>query len=656
MKNEYKTEAHSEELEFIFKQDSGRFEEEMNRNSVILKDLRAYCRLAKKKISSVFAKKVVNNFTNILYLTLDCPPYTKKSSRLDSPLEYIDKIRRQYPENDIKVIIPIINLSHEEIKSSKISVEINEVPRVLEKTSIKFNLFVQNRIVEVSLYKFPKNQENVQVYGLCSSAFSCCKDISEIARLHYLAPFLKAVRVAVRKLEPDIVHSENIPFFLGEEFDRSFPHSIKVLQTVKDFTQIEMTKTEAFWALINLADKSAMKKLCRDKVIKKLVANLFNLHNAKRFSQMNECLRFIYKNYYKFRKYIDKGEDIEENIIFNKLNTRVLQIFPNLGCGDDLHYNSYLYTLKRVNYWTVVSETYYNEVFNNPNISGKMYPQIIKFKDKSDYVSYGLNIDKYGLNAPKELYYPFDAENFRDYRGKNKTAILKEFSADRIKTNFVDPTLFADEEAAIIGSLDSFYDSPLLFAYANADIFANGIDILFNTILKLFELHKTFQVIICIPGGLRVGFIKSWIEFLEKNKYIQGKWVFIDSRVNLSKFYASSDMTLIPRRANLSSPEHYLAMRYGCVPVAARSGILNDTISDIFDDISNGCGLKTKKGLLTEEDNNELFLAPVMKALNIYQHNPSSWNLLVKNCLLREFEWNFEILEKYNRIYKEILK
>ena len=155
---------------------------------------------------------------------------------------------------------------------------------------------------------------------------------------------------------------------------------------------------------------------------------------------------------------------------------------------------------------------------------------------------------------------------------------------------------------------------------------------------------------------MKVNFIKSWLDFLQKNKYLDGKWVFIDSSINFSKFYAASDMTLIPRRANLNTPEHFAAMRYGCVPVVSRSGILNDTVADIFEDMTNGCGFKTKKALLTEEDNNELFLTPVLKALNIYQQNPSSWNLLVKNCLLKNCSWSFEILEKYNRIYRTILK
>ncbi len=565
--------------------------------------------------------KECQKFTGILYLTLGA-----------LPCDYINEMRKQYPENDICVLIPMFKIDD-------------------AKPIMRFDYFSQNRTVEAAVYKFPKNGDNIQVYGLFSSAFASCKNISDIAKLHYLAPFMKAARIAIKKLGTvDIVHCENIPFFLGEEFEKKFPSNIKVLQVIKDFTQIEMTKSEPFWTAINLAGKAEMKSICRDKVIKKLIAMLFKLHNTKHFYQMRECLKYIYNNYYKFRKYIDKGEDIEENVIFTKLNARILELFP------ELNYNAYLHTLKRSNYWITTSETYYNEVFNRPKISGEMYPVIVNTKDKSDFVSYGMVTEKYGFSVPDEVYQKFDVENFRELRGKNKTAILKEFSFERIKTNFVDPTLFNNEEVTIMGSLDGFFDSPLLFAHTNSEIFANGVDILFNTILKLFELHKNIQVIICIKDGLKVRFIKSWIEFLQKNKYFDGKWVFIDGAVNLSKFFASSDMTLIPRRANLNTPEHFIAMHYGCVPVVSRSGILNDTISDIFDDMTNGCGLKTKQGLMTEDDNNILFLSAVMKALSIYQNNPSSWNLLVKNCLVKDFSWNFNIIEKYNRIYKEILK
>ena len=134
-----------------------------------------------------------------------------------------------------------------------------------------------------------------------------------------------------------------------------------------------------------------------------------------------------------------------------------------------------------------------------------------------------------------------------------------------------------------------------------------------------------------------------------------GKWVFIDGEINLPKFLSASDMILLPKRTNSTGIEHFIAMNYGCVPIASRSGILNDTIPDIFDDIADGCGFKTKTSLLVDEDVNELFLTPVMKAINLYQNNPNSWNLLIKNCLNKDFNWNFEILEKYNQIYQELI-
>ena len=67
-----------------------------------------YFRLFRKKFSSVIREKMQKNFTNIMYLSLDCPPFTPNSQRLDSPLEYISEMRNQYPDNDIRLIIPII--------------------------------------------------------------------------------------------------------------------------------------------------------------------------------------------------------------------------------------------------------------------------------------------------------------------------------------------------------------------------------------------------------------------------------------------------------------------------------------------------------------------------------------------------------------------
>lgn len=659
--NLYSTASHNEDLDFIFDQDTEDIDTAIfHDNRDLMHDLKMYFRLFRKKMSSVVREKMQKNFTNIMYITLDCPPFTPNSLREDSPIEYIMEMGKQYPDNDIRVLIPIINVEEDFRPYKKLTMEIEGKLRVLEKTSISFDFFLQNKLQTAIVYKFPKNKSNVQVYGIYSPQFSHLKNITEFSRIQYLAPFVKSSRIALKKFSKedfivDIVHCENIPFYLGAEFEKHLYSRIKVLQIIKDFTQIDIAKSEAFWAAINLADKFSMKKICRDKIIKKCIANLFNLHNTKKFYQMKDCLSFIYKNYYKFRKYIDKGEDIDENIIFNRLNTRILQIFPQISYGEVLYFNPMMYSLKKSDFWATTSKTYYKEIFENPKLSGNMFKQLEKTKEKSGYLSIGCNLQKYPKENTREVYECFNADNFRDLRSKNKTALIKEFSTDRIKTNFVDPTLFKGSEVKITGSLDSFYEAPLFFANPSTEIFANGVDILFNTILKLFELHKNIQVIICIKDGTKVNFINTWLDFLSQNKYLNGRWVFIDGEINLPKFLSASDMILLPRRANLATSEHFIAMNYGCVPIASRSGILNDTIPDIFDDISGGCGFKTKTGLLTDEDTNEIFLTPVLKALNMYQNNPNSWNLLIKNCITHDSNWNFKILEKYNRIYKDLV-
>ena len=49
----------------------------------------------------------------------------------------------------------------------------------LEKTSITFNFFLQNRIQTATVYKFPKNKSNIQVYGIYSPIFSKLKTNSK---------------------------------------------------------------------------------------------------------------------------------------------------------------------------------------------------------------------------------------------------------------------------------------------------------------------------------------------------------------------------------------------------------------------------------------------------------------------------------------------
>ena len=126
------------------------------------------------------------------------------------------------------------------------------------------------------------------------------------------------------------------------------------------------------------------------------------------------------------------SDEIDENIIFNRLNARVLQIFPQIAYEEELYFHTMIYTLKKCDYWVTTSKTYYNEIMENPKLSGKMYKHIIKTKNKSGYVYYGKEMKDFPLEGRK-VYESFNSENFREQRNKNKAALLKEFNINRIE-------------------------------------------------------------------------------------------------------------------------------------------------------------------------------------------------------------------------------
>ena len=95
----------------------------------------------KSCLNSFNKEKKQKNFVNITYLTLDCPLYTPNSVREDSPLDYIVEMQKQYPQNDIRILLPIINLDEDFKIEKKITLDIDGKLRMLEKTSISFEFF-----------------------------------------------------------------------------------------------------------------------------------------------------------------------------------------------------------------------------------------------------------------------------------------------------------------------------------------------------------------------------------------------------------------------------------------------------------------------------------------------------------------------------------
>ena len=68
-------------------------------------------RFLKKQVRKYINNKTNKKFVNIVYLTADCPKYIPKCNKLDSPINYITEMRKQYPETNFCLLIPLIGVN-----------------------------------------------------------------------------------------------------------------------------------------------------------------------------------------------------------------------------------------------------------------------------------------------------------------------------------------------------------------------------------------------------------------------------------------------------------------------------------------------------------------------------------------------------------------
>ena len=313
-------------------------------NSVSFKhELHTQYRLLRKKLSAYLRCRLKKPFINVLYITVE-----------DVPAEYILSLQKQYPDKIIEVLI-----LHTPERSNKANL------------IDKFEYQMKNNSFTCELYEYPLTEDNIKIYGISTDGFENLEQPSEIYQFKYLAHFSKCVRLAARKIKADIIHSENIPFYLGSEFC-SENYSAKVFQTFHHYPMF--ANTEPFWAAINLADKKVLKRIINDKIIRKNLAALFGIRTPKGKSQTERCLDCFYKNFEDFRNNVDKDELVNENILIKRLNDRIIKMFPPAFPDNAEFFDIIYYSVNRSGYYGFYSSTDdVPEWITNKNILRKGY-------------------------------------------------------------------------------------------------------------------------------------------------------------------------------------------------------------------------------------------------------------------------------------------
>ena len=576
-------------------------------SSDFMREFKVYYRIIRKNISR-YIKQILNkNFYNILYITPD-----------KLPNEYIIAIRKQYPDKIFKVLVP----------------HFGDTPKHA-KEIFSFEYFSRNKKHVAYCYKHLSVDDNIEIYSVYSDEFSLIKNHADIYQIEYMQAFVKCCRFCVKKLKPEIIHVENIPYFLGVELNGRQAINSKNPKVFQVFHDLNIyTNLEPFWAVINIADKKSFNRLINDKNIKKNLAALFGLKCFKHSSKISDCINYLYENFENYRKSFPENTESNENILLSRLNQRTVELFPKLLNNKSNLYNPIVSSAKFANAWGT------NTLLESDKLADI---------DKDKY--YYLN-RKCMVNFKDKIHVQFDKENFRKFRSKNKEFIIKEFSERSIETGFTDTRLFLDTDVKISGYIDSFYKGVLIFIPVNRFMKEEDIKLVLSSVLNVFKARKNIQIIINVGSDVESNYLNSFKEFIESQQILSGKWLMLEGNINLSQILASTDIILLTNGYSIGLEDLiYMALNYGCIPVVENRGVCGNIVTDIFDDMTLGTGFK--KAGMNEKQTDE-FEQTLLKAIEFYTKTSSSWNSIVKNAINNNYSWNFDLLQQYNDIYENL--
>ena len=114
-----------------------------------------------------------------------------------------------------------------------------------------------------------------------------------------------------------------------------------------------------------------------------------------------------------------------------------------------------------------------------------------------------------------------------------------------------------------------------------------------------------------------------------------------------ARMYAGADIYLMPSKSEPCGLSQMNAMRYGTVPVVHATGGLKDTVPPCDEDGQGGLGFTF------QSYNADDFFAAIIRALNLYNHQPENFRALQRTEMQQDFSWNVpaaRYMEIFNRM------
>jgi starch synthase len=261
-----------------------------------------------------------------------------------------------------------------------------------------------------------------------------------------------------------------------------------------------------------------------------------------------------------------------------------------------------------------VSGTYAREIQTSE--FGQGLDGVLRRKGRDLYgIVNGINYHEFNPGSDPRIFAPYDGSR-PEGKKENKNALQRELGLPL-------------SEGPLLGVVSRLVDQ-------------KGLDILFEAAPEMLE--RPVQFVLLGTGDRH--YEEAFAGLAEAHRDRAAAVIGFNGAL-AQKIYAGSDIFLMPSRFEPCGLGQLIAMRYGSVPVARRTGGLVDTVMDY--DVATGTGT----GFLFEDYSAEALLGAIDRALSLYR-DPGAWRRLVRQAMERDFSWNTSAA-LYTELYIEAL-
>ena len=226
----------------------------------------------------------------------------------------------------------------------------------------------------------------------------------------------------------------------------------------------------------------------------------------------------------------------------------------------------------------------------------------------------GIDYDDFNPETDSMIVQPYNAQNFRKEKVKNKLALQRELGLEE------------DGGKMMIGVVSRLTDQKGfdLIQYVMEDLCSDNI-----------------QLVVLGTGEERYENMFRHYDWKYHNK-VSAQIYYSEPMSH--KIYAAADAFLMPSLFEPCGLSQLMALRYGTLPIVRETGGLKDTVEPYNEFEGTGTGFS-----FTNYNAHEM-LNSIRYAERIYYDKKREWNKLIDRAMAKDYSWNASAL-KYQELY-----